>query len=162
MGRQSNRFMRSNYGVSRQFRRGGSTLELCLVLPVLLSVSFAVVEFGQFLYIRHCFQAAARDAARVAALSSATQAQLNAALTSTLSLANVNYSASWLTITDLGPSTNGTVASISSVASGDTFQISLSTTYGSISNAVRPLSSFTGVGVKTSATVKGMCTMVKE
>ena len=48
---------------ARRRRGGNSTLEMCLVLPVLLSIAFGVVEFGQYLYVKHCFESAARDAA---------------------------------------------------------------------------------------------------
>jgi len=143
-------------------RSGNSTLEMCLVLPVLLAIGFGVVEFGQYLYVKHCFESAARDAARVAVLATSTQAQVTAVLTSTLAQANVTYSSSWLTITDLGPSGSGTVSNVASVAAGDEIQLTLSTNYSAIPNVVRPLSSFTGIGVKSTTNVVGMCTMVKE
>jgi Flp pilus assembly protein TadG len=143
-------------------RTGNSVLELSLVLPLLLSMAFGLVEFGQYMYIRHCFESAARDAMRIAILSTATQSQVTTTLTSTLSQANVTYNSAWLTITDLGPSGSGTISNVANVPAGDEMQLTLSTTYSGLPNAVRPLSAITGVGVSASKTVSGVCTMVKE
>src|SRR5580693_7219540 len=84
-------------------RRGSSVVELALCFPVVLYMAFGLVEFGQYMYIKHCFEAAARDAARIAIMAAATQTQVTTTLTNTLAQANVTYSSSWLTITDLGP-----------------------------------------------------------
>ena len=148
---------------ARQRRRSGnSVLELALVMPILMAMAFGLVEFGQFMYVRHAFVSAARDAMRVAVMSNATQAQVTSALTNTLAQANVTYNSSWLTITDLGPSQPGTVSDVAAVPMGDEMRLTLSTTYSALPNAVRPLSSTTGVGVSAGATIAGVCTMVKE
>jgi Flp pilus assembly protein TadG len=161
-GRRMQKFDSSGGVRARRRRRGNSVLEMSLLLPVLLSLAFGLVEFGQYLYIKHCFESAARDAARVAVLSSATQAQVTSVVSSTLLQANITYSSSWLTITDLGPSGSGTVSNIANVPAGDEMQFTLSTNYSAIPNVVRPLSSMTGIGVKSTTNVVGMCTMVKE
>jgi Flp pilus assembly protein TadG len=159
--------MQSNGGLTRrggQRRRttGNSILELSLVLPLLLAMAFGLVEFGQFFYVRHAFEAAARDAARVAVLSNATQSQVTSVLTSTLSQANVTYQTGWLTITDLGPNAAGTVTDISTVPMGDEIRLTVKATYSTLPNAVRPLFTMTGIGVGSNTTVSGVCTMVKE
>jgi Flp pilus assembly protein TadG len=147
---------------ARSRHRGNSVLELALLMPILMAMAFGLVEFGQFMFVRHAFESAARDAMRVAVMSTATQAQVTSTLTSSLAQANVTYNSSWLTITDLGPSSTGTVGNVASVPMGDTMKLTLSTTYSALPNAVRPLSSTTGVGVSAGATVSGICTMVKE
>jgi Flp pilus assembly protein TadG len=146
----------------RRFRRGGPVLELAITFPVFLAMAFGLVEFGQYLYIKHCFEAAVRDAARVGIMTNATESQVTTTLTNTLAQANVTFSSSWLTITDLGPSATGTVSNVATVAAGDQLQFSLSTTYSSIPNVVRPLYNMTGAGIGSGKTVSGMCTMVKE
>jgi Flp pilus assembly protein TadG len=143
-------------------RHGGALVELVLTLPIVLSMSFGLVEFGQYIYIKQCFEAAARDAARVAIMASATQAQVTSTLTNTLAQANVTYNSAWLTITDLGPSGSGSVSNVATVPVGDQIQLTLSTNYGAIPNAVRPLYQTTGVGISANKTVTGVCTMVKE
>jgi len=146
----------------RSRRRGGSMLELALALPMVLAMAFGIVEFGQYMYIRYAFVAAARDAARVAIMSGATQAQVTTTLTNTLAQANVTYNSSWLTITDLGPSSSGAVANVATVPLGDQMQFTLSANYSSIPNAVRPLYQFTGMGIGSNKSVSAICTMVKE
>jgi Flp pilus assembly protein TadG len=146
----------------RRRRSANGTIEIVLVLPVLLAFSFGLVEFGQYMFIKHCFESAARDATRVAIMPTATQSSVTSVLTTTLAQANVPYSSSWLTITDLGPSQTGNVSDVSTVPMGDELQLTLSATYSSIPNAVRPLYSSTGFGIGTAKTVVGECTMVKE
>jgi hypothetical protein len=154
------RSMRGNATWRR--RSANATLELVLAMPIMLSLPFGLVEFGQYMYIKHCFESAARDAMRVAILPNATESQVTGILTSTLSQANVAYNSAWLTITDLGPGFTGTVSDVSTVAMGDELELTLSTTYSTIPNAVRPLSAITGVGVGASKLVVGECTMIKE
>jgi Flp pilus assembly protein TadG len=137
-------------------------LELAVAFPIVLYMSFGLVEFGQYMYIKNCFESAARDATRAAILPNATQAQVVSTLTSTLAQANVTYNASWLTITDLGPSATGSVSDVSTVPLGDQIQLTLSANYTSIPNAVTPLHALTGVGIGSGKTIAGICTMVKE
>jgi Flp pilus assembly protein TadG len=143
-------------------RRGSSVVELALCFPVVLYMAFGLVEFGQYMYIKHCFEAAARDAARIAIMAAATQTQVTTTLTNTLSQANVTYSSSWLTITDLGPSSSGSVSNVANVPVGDQIQLVLSANYSSIPNAVRPLYQMSGIGIGSGKSVVGECTMVKE
>ena len=56
----------------RRARRGNAVLETALVLPILLALSFGLVEFGYFFYVKHNMQGAAREGARVAITPSAT------------------------------------------------------------------------------------------
>jgi Flp pilus assembly protein TadG len=149
-----------NLVISR--RRGTAVVELALVMPIFLALAFGLVEFGQYMYIKHCFESAARDAARVASLATATQTQVTTTLTNTLAQANVTYSSSWLTITDLGPTGSGSISNVANVAMGDQMQFTLSANYSSIPAAVRPLYQLTGAGIASGKVVIGECTMVKE
>ena len=144
----------------RSHRRGAQIIEMAISFPVLLYLSFGLVEFGQYFYIRHCFESAARDGARYAILGTATQAQTVSTITATLLEANVTFNSSWLTITDL--TAGSTVTDVSQVPIGDQIQLTLSTTYGNIPNAVRPLYSMTGVGIGPNKAISSTCVMVKE
>ena len=63
---------------TRQFlklrrRSGGNTLvEMMLLLPILLGLSFGAVEYGYAMYIKHTLQGAAREGARASIVSGAT------------------------------------------------------------------------------------------
>lgn len=147
---------------SARRRRGTAVMELAIAFPILLAMAFGLCEFGQYMYIKHCFEAAARDGMRQAILATATQSQVTTTLTNTLAQANVTYNSSWCTITDSGPSFTGTVTNVATVAAGDELTLTLSATYSTIPAAVRPLYSMTGVGIGPTKTVVGECTMIKE
>ena len=51
-------------------RSGAEVLELALAMPLLLVLAFGTVEFGYWFYLEHNFQAAAREGARAAIVSS--------------------------------------------------------------------------------------------
>jgi Flp pilus assembly protein TadG len=141
-------------------RGGNALIETALALVVMLSVAMGMVEFGQYLYIKHAFNSAARDGARTAILSTSTQSKITSAITTTLAQANVTFNSSWLTITDLTTST--TVTDITTVSSGDTIQVALSVNYDTIPNVVRPLYAMTGQGIKNGKKMTGSCAMLKE
>ena len=70
-------------------RRGAEILEAALVLPIVLSLIFGMVEFAYYFHVQHTVQAAAREAARTACVASTTEgtkasatARCNAILTS--------------------------------------------------------------------------------
>ncbi len=135
---------------------------MVIAFNLLLGLAFGMVEFGQYMYVKHCFEAAARDAMRVAVLNGTTQAQVNAVLTNSLAQANVTYNSSWLTMTDLGPAYTGSVSDIATVSTGDEVQLTVSVTYDQIPNVVRPLHSMTGMGIGNGKVVSGSCTMIME
>ena len=145
---------------ARSRRKGTAAVQLAIVLPLLLTVVFGVVEFGQYLYIRTSFEAAARDAAHAAELHYAIQADPGTAATSTLAMSNVTYNSNWMTITD--QTTGLTVNDVSTVAAGDTLTVAIVATYSQIPNAFRPLSQMTGVGIGASKLCSGYCTVVKQ
>ena len=104
-----------------RFRSGTAVIETVFALQVLLFLTFGMVEFGQFMYIRHAFVSAARDGARVAILpTTTTVTPINNAITTTLSLAGITYNTNWLTLTQ---STDGVTftscAGPTSVGSGN-------------------------------------------
>src|SRR3954467_1329318 len=98
-------------------RRGNGVLEAALVLPVLLAFSMGMVEFGQYFYAKHTIQAAARDGARTAILSTATHAQAQQAVSNTMGSANFGSSTYTLTFTD--PTTSTTISNIATVTKGN-------------------------------------------
>ncbi len=141
-------------------RRGVELLEMSIALSVLLFVTFGMVEFGQYYYVKHCFEAAVRDGSRVAILPSASQAQMLATMTTTLQQANVTFNASWLTVTDQTAGT--TVTDVSQIPIGDQVQFTLSATYASIPNAMRPLYSLSGKGIGPGKVLTATCVTIKE
>src|SRR4051812_26102733 len=138
---------------SRRWHRGNGVLEAALVLPVLLAFSMGMVEFGQYFYAKHTIQAAARDGARTAILSTATHAQAQQAVSNTMGSAN--FSSSTYTLAFADPTTNTAITNIATVSKGNGIKVTVTANYGSI--GVRPL----GV-IPANKQVVGITTMIKE
>src|SRR5947207_729503 len=51
---------------TRKSRWGGAVLETAVALPLLAVMSFGLIEYGHFFYMRHVLQGAAREGARAA------------------------------------------------------------------------------------------------
>ena len=59
-------------------RRGMSTVELAVILPVLILMLFGIIEFGTVFFVHHKMVLAARDAARHVAVRGHTPAEAEA------------------------------------------------------------------------------------
>src|SRR4051812_6778337 len=55
-----------------RFRSGNAVLDMALVLPLLIMITFGAVEYGFALYLKHSLQSAAREGARAAIVAGAT------------------------------------------------------------------------------------------
>ncbi|MGI9597943.1 MAG: TadE/TadG family type IV pilus assembly protein [Acidimicrobiales bacterium] len=64
--------------------RGAGLAEFALVLPVLFMILFGIIEFGLALSRSQAVQAAAREAGRLASLSSSTNADISNRVDTTL------------------------------------------------------------------------------
>jgi len=92
------------FRANNQRRRGVSTGEIALVLPILLMLSFGVVDYGDYLYLKNTFQAAALAGARAAVPYAATNSNVtgtNGIVTKMMTAAG--FSSSQYTVT-LSPS----------------------------------------------------------
>ncbi len=61
-------------------RRGAAVVEMALLLPVLLTVVFGIVDYGRFFFIRSAVTAAVADAARMAVLPAVTTEEITQAV----------------------------------------------------------------------------------
>jgi|GEM_PF-2151888 len=64
---------------------GASVVEMALLLPVLLALVFAVVDYSRFFFLRATVTAAVADAARVAVLPETTDAMIADSVAASLS-----------------------------------------------------------------------------
>jgi Flp pilus assembly protein TadG len=64
--------------VMRNCRRGLATVEMVLLLPILIALSFAAMEYGWMFYKQQQITNAARQGARLGAMPNATSAQVTA------------------------------------------------------------------------------------
>jgi Flp pilus assembly protein TadG len=67
--------------------RGNAVLDLALVMPVLLALTFGAVEYGYALFLKHTLQGAAREGARAAVVSGATAQNVQDAVDGAMSAA---------------------------------------------------------------------------
>ena len=153
----------------RPNRRGGNAiLEMALVMPMLMFLALGMVEFGQFFYIHNAFQQAARDALRASIMPNAQQADPTTAARRTLAAAGITFQSSWMNIQDITPlgwggSPVGTVTDVSTVPAGHAITLTITTTYGSLPGAVRPLYAVSGgYGIPSGRTMAGSSSGLKE
>src|SRR3954471_17806778 len=63
-----------------RFRSGNAVLDMALVMPILIGLTFGACEYGYALYVKHSLQAAAREGARAAIVSGATATDVQTAV----------------------------------------------------------------------------------
>jgi Flp pilus assembly protein TadG len=131
-------------------RRGGSLLEMMLVLPLLLMLSFGVVDYGYYFYLRNTFQGAAMDGARAAIPASATNTSVTSTIANVMSAAGVSSSNYTVTLTP---------SNVSGVAAGTNITVQVSASWGTV--GTHALGSAWG-GISNSKTVTATAVMVKE
>lgn len=68
------------HGKPHRDQRGASAVEMALLLPVLLLVLFAIIDYGRFFHLQSMAASVASDAARTASLPDATDATITALL----------------------------------------------------------------------------------
>ncbi|MBL8822383.1 MAG: pilus assembly protein [Planctomycetia bacterium] len=75
-------------------RRGGYTLEMAFMLPLVLLFLFAILEYGRYVMTRNQLENAVREAARVAAArtNDRTTAEITAIVNNYMALYNVQVS----------------------------------------------------------------------
>jgi Flp pilus assembly protein TadG len=133
--------------VSRR-NRGNVILEAALVLPILLLLAFGVIEFGYYFYAKNNIQGAAREGARAAITAGATNADVNAAVATTMSNSGLN--ASGYTVTT-------TPTNISTATAGTQIQVTVQCTWGTVGGGARPMRL-----MSTNKLVRASATMRKE
>jgi len=109
--------------ISRRFRKGGSLLEMVLVMPVLLMLSFGIVDYGYFFFLKSTIQGAAQAGARASIVSGASNTDVTNAVSAVLTPAGL--SSSNYTVTT-SPTT------ISSAATGTNVTVTITCSWGTV------------------------------
>jgi Flp pilus assembly protein TadG len=71
----------------RRSRRGNAVIELALTLGILVNLSFGMVEFGYYFYVKNSFEGAAREGARAAIVPGALTTDVTTAITNSMTVA---------------------------------------------------------------------------
>jgi Flp pilus assembly protein TadG len=133
------------------FRRGATLLETGIVMLMLSYLSFGMVEFGYYFYVKNAMEGAAREGARAGIVpgndnTSVTTAAQNAMI----GFNSANYSVS---ITD----TSGNALNAGTATTGTQIEVTVSATWSTIGSGFRPMNLIGGT-----KTIKGICVMRKE
>jgi len=119
-------------GTRGGFRRGASILEMALTLAILLNLTFGTIEFGYFFFVKNTVQGAAREGARAAITPSGSNADVTAAVNAALQAAGLRAADFTTTV-----KVNGTVADAGNATAGQSVEVSVQATWGSV--GLRPL-----------------------
>lgn len=129
-------------------RHGNVILEAALVLPILLMLAFGTIEFGYFFFVKNNVQGAAREGVRASIAPGATNADVNAAVAT--SMGNAGLSQSGYTVTTVP-------ANVSTAAAGASVQVTVQCTWGTVGGGARPMRL-----MSANKSVRGTATMRKE
>jgi len=130
-------------------RAGSATIELCLTLMILMNVTYGVIEFGQYFYVKNQCQGAAREGARASITSGAVMADINTAVLNVMTasgMANSGYSV-------VLKINNAVATDLSSAKTGDTISVSVSCTWNNVAIKYRPYSFIGSTKVLTGTAV---------
>jgi Flp pilus assembly protein TadG len=114
----------------RTKRRGAAAIETALVLPLVLLVTFGVIEYGWLLLKSQQISNACRHGARIGARYGSSAATITAAVQSSLNTAGLGTSGFTLTLTPSDPMT---------LASGDALTVHLLIPYANVGALGLPL-----------------------
>ena len=135
-----------------RFRSGNAVLDMALVMPLLIGLTFGACEYGYALYVKHSLQAAAREGARAAIVAGATATDVQTAVDN--SMAAAGFAQSKYTRPPTVAPTGWATA-----AAGTTITVTVNTTWASIGIHVLP--SYLG-GISDTKAMSGSTTMRKE
>lgn len=131
-------------------RRGGSIMELMLVFPIMLMLSFGVVDYGDYFYLKNTLQGASQSGARAAISTSATNTSVTSVISASLTAAGLSSSQYTVTFSP---------TDVSTAAAGSTVSVTITATWSNVGTCV--LSTYFG-GISSSKQILGTATMIKE
>jgi Flp pilus assembly protein TadG len=114
--------------------RGSSVLEMALVLPILVSLSFGVAEYGFYFFVKNTMQGAVTAGSRVGTTTSPTNSSVTTAVQNMMSASGFSSGNYTVSITD----TQGNALDLSSAGSKVAFEVTVSANWGTIGVHVLP------------------------
>lgn len=127
-------------------RSGNALIETALVLPLLTSVAFGTIEYGHFFFVKHTLEGAAREGARAGIVSTASNGDVNSAVSTVMSAAG--FSSGQYSVT-YSPS------NVSTATAGSMVSVTVTCSWGTV--GLRPM----GL-IPTSKQVTGTAAMRRE
>jgi len=133
--------------------KGIVTIEFVLVISVLTALGFGLVEFAQFFSVKNMLEGAAREGARNAISSAASNSTVTSTVQNVIACYSYPANTTSVAITDL----SGNAVDVSTAPFGTKIKVTVSATWGTIGAGSRPL----GL-INSAKTVMGSAVMVKE
>jgi Flp pilus assembly protein TadG len=137
--------------------RGNAVLDLALVMPVLMSLTFGAMEYGYALYLKTALQSAAREGARAAMVTGATAQNVQDAVDSAMNLAG--FAQSKYSRPPTIVASNPSATPWTSAVSGARISVTVTATWGTA--GVHVLPTFLG-GIPNTKIITAATTMRKE
>lgn len=110
--------MHTNFLNTRRKRRGASTVEFAVVIPVFFIFVFGIVELGRGMMVTHLLGNAARDGCRVGIIAGETTSTVASKVTSKLSSQGINGATTTVLVNDAN-------VDVSSANSGDVITVNV-------------------------------------
>jgi Flp pilus assembly protein TadG len=142
--------------VRRAPHRAAATLELALTMAILVNLTFGMVEFGYYFFVKNTMQGAAREGARAGIVSGATySSSITTAIRNNMSAAGFSNTGNYsFTVTDTTTSTTITTdAGLAACSPGDALQVSVQATWSVIGAGFRPMSLIGGSKIVSGSAV---------
>jgi Flp pilus assembly protein TadG len=99
-----------NRVIRRHKRRAAAVVEMAVVLPILLTILFGIIEFGWMFMVYNNMTNAAREGCRVAALEGSTETDINTRISKYMTLVGLtNYQVTLLHATPTDPTETVTI-----------------------------------------------------
>jgi Flp pilus assembly protein TadG len=148
--------MSATHGAPRK-RRAAATLELALTLGILLNLTFGMVEFGYYFYVKNTCEGAAREGCRAGIVAGATYTtSITTAVQNAMSAAGFGTTSPKYSFTVKDDTTSTTIttdAQLAAVPSGDALEVDVNATWGTIGAGFRPLNLIGSAKVLTATAV---------
>lgn len=107
----------------RRRRHGTELVEAAIVMLLLITLVFAVIEYGWMFFKQQQITNATRQGARVGATPNSTNGQITSSISSNMSSAGLGSSGYTVTLTP---------SNVSTVTAGQTFTVKVSVSYSNI------------------------------
>lgn len=130
--------------------RGASTVQMVLILPVLAMLTFGIIDFGYYFFVKNTLVGAAQAGVRAAIPQTAQNADVTTAVDNVMRAAGISTADYTVTVTP---------ADITTAASQSKVNVKVSTTWGQV--GFTSLSIPYG-GISNSKSISGSASMLKE
>jgi Flp pilus assembly protein TadG len=154
-----------NLVARRSARRASAVLEtfFCVML-VLMPLSFGMVEFGYYFYVKHTLQGAAREGCRAGITPSGDNTDVTDAVVAYLKAAGLQTSSTTLDTSKFTvkiESPLGTSCNVAALSAGSTLFVTVQGSWPTLGSGLRPMALINGPG-GTPKVVAGVTAMRKE